>query len=128
MIQQKHKNSLTTSPPQSSNLRPLLPPIHPTSTIHTPLRPLTNILTTILTFNLPLNNIIPTRATIRQRNGPKRHRNSQKPHYIIQKIAIREHHSTIVYRLFRRIVARGYGRVVIGAVLQDGEFLIQVAA
>jgi hypothetical protein len=76
-----HRRILQTTP--ASSLPPLLPPITPTSTIHTPLRLLTNILATKLALDLPLHNIIIRATRVRQRNDPQRQRNAHKPHNLV---------------------------------------------
>ena len=108
-------------------LPPLLPPSHPTRTIHTPHRPLTLPLPTIPTLNLPLYDIVPTPLTIHARHDPQHHRNEQKPHHLIQKIPIREHHRAVGQRLLLRVVPVGDGPVVVGAVQEGCEFLVEVA-
>ena len=77
------------SSPQYAFPSPILPPIRPTSTIHTPLRLLTNILPAKLALDLFLHNIIPTPPTIAQRNDPQRNRNSHKSHYLVEEVSVR---------------------------------------
>jgi hypothetical protein len=75
---------------------PLLPPITPTSTIDTTLRLLTNILATKLALDLLLDNIIIRAARVRKRNDPERQRNTQEPHNLVQKAAVRKHYGPVV--------------------------------
>lgn len=77
---------------------------------------------------MPLDDVVSASPAVGHGNDPQTQRYEHEPQDLIEEVSIGQNQRAIVQSLLDCVVSRADSAIIVGTTVEDGEFLVKVAA